>query len=333
MRLVGRFVARVLQWFAMRDVVFPEGQPMLRMRGVSKSFGFTPAVRDVSFDLMPGQVLALVGSNGAGKTTTLRMLATLLPPDTGEIAIMGHSVADPFKVRPLLGFMPDVLGIYPEMLVGEYLEFFARAYNIPENMIDYCINEAVSFTGLQQMLPAPAAGLSRGILQRVALARALLHDPPVLLMDEPAAGLDPRSRADFRYMLLELRRKGKTVIISSHVLADLEDTCSHIAVIDHGVLMAFETMGTFLERAQRTRTWKVRVNGASDPTFKMLQSLPNVANLRYHGETMLFETPFGTKGAEILRNLVSADAEIEEFAEVPLSLEEAYLARTGGPPA
>jgi ABC-2 type transport system ATP-binding protein len=304
--------------------------PVVTVRGLSKRFGATLAVDDVSFTLEAGEMLALVGPNGAGKSTTLRMLATLLPPDRGEIHILGLSVRDPFPVRRKIGFMPDVLGIYPEMLVGEYLEFFARAYEIEERLIGYSINEVSSFAGLEQMLETPAAGLSRGMLQRVALARALLHDPAVLLLDEPAAGLDPRSRAEFRQMLLELRKKGKTAVISSHVLSDLEETCNRIAVIEEGRLQVLETMSVFLERARGDRTYRVALAAGAERAHAILAERPEVSRLRWEGDTLVFEMP-REKGvaARLLRALVGEEEiEVEAFAEVAVSLEEAYLVRT-----
>lgn len=305
-------------------------EAVVAVRGLSKRYGTTQAVDDVNFTLHAGDMLALVGPNGAGKSTTLRMLATLLPPDRGDIHIAGLSVRDPFKVRRKIGFMPDVLGIYPEMLVGEYLEFFARAYEIEERLIGYSIKEVTAFAGLDKLLDSPAAGLSRGMLQRVALARALLHDPPVLLLDEPAAGLDPRSRSEFRQMLLELRRKGKTAVISSHVLSDLEDTCNRIAVIDHGRLLVLEEMSVFLERARGARTYRIIFVEGAERAHHMLAERTDINNLRWDGEALLFDLPH-EKGvaARILRALMGEeDIAVEAFAEEAFSLEEAYLVRT-----
>jgi ABC-2 type transport system ATP-binding protein len=312
-------------------------EKVVEVRGVSKRFGRTQAVSDVSFDLGPGEALGLVGPNGAGKTTTLRMLATLLAPDSGEIQVLGKSIADPFEVRPFIGFMPDVLGVYPEMLIKEYLEFFARAYDIEDRLIGYRIGEVVEFAGLGELLEKPAAGLSRGQLQRVALARALLHDPPLLLLDEPAAGLDPRSRVDFRHMVLALLKKGKSAIISSHVLADLEDMCGRIAVIERGRLMICESTDVFLEKARSARTYRVRVapsseGGDVERAHALLKERAEVQNLRYENEDLLFD--IGRENgiaARLLRHLMDAGLEIDNFAEVQFSLEEAYLLRTGSP--
>jgi ABC-2 type transport system ATP-binding protein len=307
----------------------PHSGPVLSARAISKSFGSVQAVSNLSLDLEPGEALALVGPNGAGKTTTLRMLATLLPHDSGDITIMGRSAKDPFNVRHFIGYMPDVLGVYPEMLVSEYLEFFARAYGIEEHLISYAMDEVTAFAGLEPFLGSPAYGLSRGMLQRVSLARALLHDPPVLLLDEPAAGLDPRSRSEFRQMLMQLRVKGKAAVISSHILSDLEETCTRIAVMDHGEIQLNEEMAQFLARSRGLRTFRVTVCGDREKAHAILAGRSDAAALRWDGETLLFEfTGNHSKASEVLGNLVREGVEVEGFAEIPLSLEQAYLART-----
>jgi ABC-2 type transport system ATP-binding protein len=304
-------------------------RPVMRARGLTKWFGQVAAVSDLSLELSAGEALALVGPNGAGKTTTLLMLATLLPPDSGEILIMGLDARDPFSVRPLIGFMPDVLGVYPEMLVGEYLEFFARAYAIEERLIGYSIREAASFAGLENILDSPAGNLSRGMLQRVSLARAILHDPPVLLLDEPAAGLDPRSRTEFRHMILELRRKGKSIIISSHVLSDLEEISTRIAIIEEGRIRINEQMDVFVGNARGSRTFRVIAAGDGERAHGLLKERSDIGNLRWDGEALLFELHRKSDAAsDVLRNLVEAGVQIEGFSEVPFSLEKAYLART-----
>lgn len=308
-----------------------EVQPALSTRGLVKYFGALTAVANVNLDLKPGETLALVGPNGAGKTTTLRLLATLLPPDGGTIAIMGKSARDPFPVRHFIGYMPDVLGVYPEMLVGEYLEFFARAYEIKDHLIGYCIRETAAFTGLEKLLDAPAAGLSRGMLQRVSLARALLHDPPVLLLDEPAAGLDPHSRAEFRHILMGLRNRGKAVIISSHILSDLEETCSAIALMDRGRIRLIEGMGDFLKRAGSTRTFRVTSGKEHEKMFALMSGRKDISGLRWDGETLMFEmAKENGNAAGVLRSLVLEGIEVDGFTEIPLSLEKAYLAHTSG---
>lgn len=300
---------------------------VLEAQGLTKSFGETRALTDVSFSLAQGESLALLGPNGAGKTTTLRILATLLKPDQGSFKVLGRS--DPYQVRRLIGYMPDVLGIYPEMQVKEYLEFFARAYQLGNTQRRERIEAMVAFAGLEGWLERPLEGMSRGQLQRVALARALLHDPLLLLLDEPAAGLDPRSRLEFRRLLQELRQRGKTVVISSHVLSDLEDTSSHIAVIEQGALLCLEPMHDFLEKTAAHATYRLSLVGDLQPAMDFLKRHPRVHAVRLEGGEVLVElTRVDGLARDLLRELVEQKLEVEGFAEVTLSLEQAYLART-----
>ncbi|MEW6281764.1 MAG: ABC transporter ATP-binding protein [Candidatus Eremiobacterota bacterium] len=314
-----------------------EGEdPVLRVTGVSKFYGRTTAVADLNLELWRGQSLGLLGPNGAGKTTTLKMLATLLKPDSGTIEILGHSTEDPYRVRPSIGFMPDVLGIYPEMHVTDYLEFFCRAYAIRPGDLRSRIESVATFVGLRDLLDQPLAGMSRGMLQRVALARALVHQPPLLLLDEPAAGLDPRSRVQFRRLLQELLREGKTVVISSHVLSDLEDVCSHITVMEEGSLLCSETIEQFLKHGLGPRTVHLRVSSDAEAALAALRSFPGIAGTRPVEEEKLLacELPRETGAvAALLRHLLDAGVEVESCAEPALSLEQAYLQRTRPEPS
>lgn len=265
------------------------GTPALSVRGLCKRYGATVALADVSFTLQPGDVLALVGANGAGKSTLIKILATLLQPDQGELEIMGTGYADPYAVRRRLGYMPDVLGVYEEMLVAEYLDFFARAHGISESLLAHRIAEVTTFAGLEDLRQATCGSLSRGYQQRLALARAMLGDPSLYLMDEPASGLDPIARADLRQRLQELRRRGKTILISSHVLADLQEVSSHVAIIEKGHLQVFEPMADFLRRSRRNDLWRVVAAEDSDGLFAWLGRRSEVRNLRWAGASMVFE--------------------------------------------
>ncbi len=255
------------------------------------------------------------------------MLATLLKPDQGTFRVAGQS--DPYQVRRIIGYMPDVLGIYPEMQVREYLEFFARAYELHGARRRERIEEMVAFAGLDRWLERPLEGMSRGQLQRVALARALLHDPQLLLLDEPAAGLDPRSRVEFRRLLQELRQRGKTVVISSHVLSDLEDTSSHIAVIEQGAMLCLEPMHDFLEKTSSKVTYRLSLAGQPELALEWLARHPRVDSVRPDGEDILVELRRAEGLARsLLLELIENAFEVEGFGEVRLSLEQAYLART-----
>src|SRR3954462_4779733 len=209
------------------------------MRGLTKRYPGTLAVAGVDLDIDQGQIFGLVGPNGAGKSTALRMLATLLPPTQGEARICGLDVRrQPSAVRRAIGFMPDVYGVYDDMRVWEYLDFFARMYAIPANERKPLVANLLELVDLGAKRNAYVQALSRGMQQRLCLAHALVHDPAVLLLDEPASGLDPRARVELRELLRELRSMGKTIVISSHILPELEELCTSVAIVDHGQVLA-----------------------------------------------------------------------------------------------
>ncbi|CAN0495107.1 unnamed protein product, partial [Phaeothamnion confervicola] len=188
------------------------------------------ALDDVSLTLDPGEIFGLVGPNGAGKSTLLRILATLAKPDSGEVTICGYNLPQVKEIRAVIGFMPDVLGVYDDMLVREYFEFFARATNLAESTRDFAIEETMKAVGVLDRADQPVDGLSRGMKQRLCLGRTILHKPKLLLLDEPASGLDPLARLELREILRGLQRQGATVVISSHVLEDLADICDRIGI-------------------------------------------------------------------------------------------------------
>jgi ABC-2 type transport system ATP-binding protein len=213
--------------------------PAIRVRHLWHRFGRFDVLRDVSFDVMPGEIFGFIGPNGAGKTTTIRVLATLLDPLAGRVEIDGHDVAvDPDKVRSIIGYMPDHAGVYERVTVREYLEFFADAYRVPTAGTTYAVVDAVmELTDLTKLADKLVATMSKGMKQRLQLARTLLHDPKVLILDEPASDLDPRARIEIRDLLLELRDMGKTIFLSSHILTELADVCTSVAILEKGQLI------------------------------------------------------------------------------------------------
>ena len=212
---------------------------IVRTEGLVKRYDRTLAVAGVDLEIEPGEIFGLVGPNGAGKTTTLRMLATLLQPSSGDAEIDGWSVTrNPDQVRRVLGFMPDVFGVYDDMKVWEYLDFFARCYGLPAAGRRRMIADLLELVDLAPRRDDYVQTLSRGMEQRLCLAHALVHDPKVLLLDEPASGLDPRARVELRELLRELRNLGKTIVISSHILPELEELCSSVAIVDQGKVLA-----------------------------------------------------------------------------------------------
>ena len=212
---------------------------MIEVVNFTKRYGDFVAVDDLSFSIGKGEIFGFIGPNGAGKSTTIRFLATLLRPTSGEGRICGHSVtADPMAVRRVIGFMPDDFGVYDGMKVWEFLDFFAVAYEIPRVSRKKIIGEVLELLDLTHKKDDYVNGLSKGMKQRLCLAKTLVHDPPVLILDEPASGLDPRARLEMKALLGELRRMGKTILISSHILSELADFCTSIGIIERGKLLA-----------------------------------------------------------------------------------------------
>jgi ABC-2 type transport system ATP-binding protein len=216
---------------------------VIEVRALSKSYmGFT-AVKGVSFDVTQGAVFGFIGPNGAGKTTTIRILATLLEPTSGSVKVDGLDVVDePEKVRRVIGYMPDDFGVYEGITVQEYLDFFAAAYGLPRKQRTRTVADVMQLTDLAQHEKKLVAGLSKGMRQRLCLAKTLVHDPKVLILDEPANGLDPRARIELRVLLKELAAMGKTIVISSHILTELSDVCTEVGIIERGELLAAGTV-------------------------------------------------------------------------------------------
>ncbi|MCL6640549.1 MAG: ABC transporter ATP-binding protein, partial [Candidatus Rokubacteria bacterium] len=235
---------------------------IVRVDGLVKRYDGLPALDGLDLRVEEGEIFGLVGPNGAGKTTTLRILATLLEPTAGDAEIAGISVRrNPAAVRRVLGFMPDVFGVYDDMKVWEYLDFFGRCYGLPADRRRRMIGDLLELVDLADKRNAYVAELSRGMQQRLCLAHALVHDPAVLLLDEPASGLDPRARVELRELLRELRALGKTIVVSSHILPELEELCSSLAIIDHGRVLAQGRVAEIEARLRVGSVLRVRVVG------------------------------------------------------------------------
>ena len=223
----------------------------LSVRGLRHSFGNFHALTDVSFEVERGQVFGFIGPNGAGKTTTLRSIATLHTPDAGAIDVCGVDVqSDPGSARRLIGYMPDHAGVYERTTGTEFLELFAGMQRIPVRRVD----EVIELTGLRKVADRFVNELSKGLRQRMQLARILLHDPELLLLDEPASDLDPRARIELRELILELKRRGKTILLSSHILTELADVCTHVGILEGGRMVAYGTIGDIANQVQKART-------------------------------------------------------------------------------
>ena len=222
-------------------------RPAIRVRHLWHRFGGMDVVRDVTFDVGQGEIFGFIGPNGAGKTTTIRVMATLLEPMAGRVEVDGHDVTlEPEKVRKIIGYMPDHAGVYDRITVREYLEFFSEAYGVPPNVVDVVLE----LTDLKKLEERLVATMSKGMKQRLGLARILLHDPKILILDEPASDLDPRARIEIRDLLLELRSLGKTIFLSSHILTELADVCTSVAILEKGRLVV---AGPISEIAEKMR--------------------------------------------------------------------------------
>jgi len=304
---------------------------IVQTHGLVKRYDGTVAVAGVDLSVDRGEIFGIVGPNGAGKTTTLRMLATLLRPSAGTAEIDGWSVTrNPDQVRRVLGFMPDVFGVYDDMKVWEYLDFFARCYGLPAAGRRRMIGDLLELVDLGDKRDAYVQTLSRGMEQRLCLAHALVHDPQVLLLDEPASGLDPRARVELRELLRELRSIGKTILISSHILPELEELCTSVAIIDRGQVLAQGRVADIERRLRFGAVLRVRLlteGEALEAARQRFAGDPDVATAAIlHDGTI--ELGFRGDDAATARLLAAAVAEgmpIVSFARAASDLEELFL--------
>lgn len=306
--------------------------PGIELHRLYRLFGKTVAVRDISFDVPRGSVFGYIGPNGAGKTTSMRILATLDLPTFGDAFIDGFSVIhDPELVRRRLGFMPDAFGTYRDVSCIEYLDFFARSYGLMGPERDRRLRWVVGFTGIEQMQHKPIHGLSKGMKQRLCLGRALIHDPSVLILDEPAAGLDPRARIDLRRMISTLANADKTVLISSHILTELAEMCDTVGIIEQGQLLATGSVEA-IERAQRShREVVVRVVEHLPMALDYLRQFEACDHAMVDGNQIRFGFAGDLEAqAELVTELVQRGCRIAEVTSHKKSLEDVFLQVTQG---
>jgi ABC-2 type transport system ATP-binding protein len=304
---------------------------IVRTSGLVKRYPGTVAVAGLDLDIADGEIFGLVGPNGAGKTTTLRILATLLRPTSGEAEVAGISVTkNPDDARRVLGFMPDVFGVYDDMKVWEYLDFFARCYGIPAARRRRMIGDLLDLVDLGDRRNAYVQGLSRGMQQRLCLAHTLVHDPQVLLLDEPASGLDPRARVELRELLRELRSLGKTIVISSHILPELEELCTSVAIVDHGRVLAQGRVADIERRLRAGAVLRVKLL-ADDAGFETARTWfaeqPFVASATLNPDGTI---EIGFRGddqatSRLLVAAVTAGLPVMTFARAASDLEELFL--------
>ena len=306
---------------------------MIELRRLHRFFGKTRAVDDVSFTVYRGQVFGYIGPNGAGKTTSMRILASLDLPTMGDAFIDGFSVVnDPDRVRRRLGFMPDYFGTYPNVNVREYLDFFARAYQLRQRDRIDVIDRVMDFTGLDVLADKPIDGLSKGMKQRLCLGRSMIHDPAVLVLDEPAAGLDPRARIEVRQMIRNLADNGKTILISSHILTELAEICDVVGIIERGQLLAMGTVEEIRRHGQKPQNEvNVRLIGDISPLRKWLDEKPDVSQLQANGEGIRFLHAGNLDAeADLLREMIEAGFRVVAFGSQQQTLEDVFMQVTEG---
>jgi ABC-2 type transport system ATP-binding protein len=304
----------------------------IETRALTRRFGKTTAVDDLNLQVPTGSLFGLIGPNGAGKTTTLRMLTGLLEPSSGQVLLNGQVANHDWRdLQRQIGYMPDFFGVYEDMLVWEYLDFFARCYDLPAAQRLRVTSELLELVDLAEKRDAYVQTLSRGMRQRLCLAHALVHDPQVLLLDEPASGLDPRARVEMRELLRELGSMGKTIVVSSHILAELAELCDSVAILEKGRLVASGPLEDISRQARQGRTLRLKV--LSDPSHAeaVLRDQPGVGEI-YETNGFLEVEFLGDDQAiaGLLAALVIHGVQLTSFAEVSSDLEEVFLRLTKG---
>jgi ABC-2 type transport system ATP-binding protein len=305
---------------------------MIKTRDLTKAYGEHYALKDLTLDLNEGDLFGYIGPNGSGKTTTMRILATLLQPTWGEATVCGYSVyTQPKEIRRLIGFMPDFFGVYDDMKVIEYLEFFAAAYRIKGHARQKICNEVLDLVDLGFKREALVTSLSRGQTQRLGLARVLMHDPKVLILDEPASGLDPRARIEFRSLLKELRKTGKTIMVSSHILPELSDVCNKVGMIELGKMVFCGDMAELMRLVRPRTVLQIGVHGDLDAAAKTLQQSKIVAQIDDRPGHLLVTLCDGTHDySELPSLLVQSGHRLTLFKEDEINLETAFMVLTKG---
>ncbi len=309
--------------------------PLIEFKNLHRFFGQTHAVNNVTFTVDRGQVFGYIGPNGAGKTTSMRILATLEQPHYGDAFVDGFScVNDPDRVRQRLGFMPDNYGVYPNMNVWEYLDFFARSYGLRGTQRQVRLDFVMQFTHLSDLQYKPITGLSKGMKQRLCLGRTLIHDPSVLIMDEPAAGLDPRARIELREMIRQLAQAGKTILVSSHILTELAEMCDVVGIIEQGRILATGTVDQILQQrhGDERRSWlRIRVLRNIEQLTSLLTARAEISELQINDQVASFTfTGEEEQEQQLLRQLILADLPVVSFGSQNKSLEEVFMQVTKG---
>lgn len=306
---------------------------MIELRELTKCFKNNKAVDNVSLRIEKGDAFGFIGPNGAGKTTTIKMMATLIPPTSGEIIIGGVSVSEePEMIKEIIGYMPDHFGVYDGMKIWEYLDFFAAAFRKEKHVRPSLIKDVLELTDLTLKKDTPIEVLSTGMKQRLCLAKTLLHDPDVLILDEPASGLDPRARIELKALLKELSSLGKTIFISSHILPELADYCNKIGIIEKGALIACGEVEKIIEMTKQTRTFRIKVSETEDKAVKILEKETYVNNIDSSGHNLIkFNFAGETQDiCSLVEKLISEKVKLLGFWENETNLEDVFMKITKG---
>ncbi len=315
---------------------------MIETTNLTKRYGDLVALDSLNLTIEEGDCFGFIGPNGAGKTTTIKILATLLKPSSGQAQVAGLTVGyQNRQIRPLIGYVPDFMGAYEDMVVTEYLEFFAAAYNINGQQRRKVVNDVLELTDLTYKATAEVNSLSRGMQQRLSIARVLLHDPKLLLLDEPASGLDPRARIEIRELLKELKRMGKTIVISSHILHELAELCNVIGIIERGQLLFSGTVDEILRKARVGQVLHIGVTERTRDAAILIKKLPGVEKISigkgengngYAGEmiNVSFDESKGHSASDIPNLLVNHGFRLTLFTEEAVNLETAFMRLTKG---
>ncbi len=297
-----------------------------------REFGKTVAVDSISFSFDSGQIYAFVGPNGAGKTTTMRIMASLDEPTDGDVRLDDLSIVeDPERARSLIGFVPDELRVYWDTTVHEYVDFFARAFGLKGSTRDDAVTGVEEFTGIAGIRDKQLRALSKGMKQRVSLARALVSDPQVLILDEPAAGLDPRARVELRELLVLLADQGKAIFISSHILTELTEICHGVVIIEQGRILETGEIDAVIQKQAPKRTYAIRVVEFQDRLVRDLMQFPYIDQPRPAGNEVHFEVEGTEDNAfEVLNLLVNHGYRVVEFRQTKANLEDIFMNVTEG---
>jgi len=305
---------------------------MIELIDFGKDYGDFRAVEALNLQIGAGEMFGFIGPNGAGKSTTIRFLATLLKASRGEGIVNGHSVTqNPMAVRQSVGYMPDNFGVYDGMKVWEFLDFFAVAYKIGKGKRKQVINDVLELLDLGHKRDDYVNGLSRGMKQRLCMAKTLVHDPPVLILDEPTSGLDPRARIEVKALFKELKRMGKTILISSHILSELADCCTSIGIIERGQLLMHGPIEDVYRRIRGNRTVEVRFVNGMDVGLSVIRSSPHVRNVAIDVNSCVVELEASdVQVNQLLQQLIYNKCGVRSFSEKDPSLEDVFMMVTKG---